>query len=123
MKIGKYEFDSKEQAESKEAALGTYTDPDTGETFPTHNHSLVHLGNIVLEQGEYDEEGNAVKAPVLSAKWHVDVCWSLEDTIDENGDPVYADHPFGWKTYSVDLDTNGVHSFYGLNFADYKFNA
>lgn len=123
MKIGKYEFDSKEQAEAKEAALGTYTDPDTGYTFPTHDHSLVHLGNIVLEQGEYDEEGNEVKAPVLSAKWHVDVCWALEDTTDENGDPVYADHPFGWKTYSIDLPDNGAHTFYGLNYIDYKFNA
>jgi len=39
MKIGKYEFDSLEQANSKINALGE-----------EHNHTIVKLGNIVLEQ-------------------------------------------------------------------------
>jgi len=56
MKIGKYEFDSREQAQTKIDALGTATDED-GNEYPTHKHTIVHLGNIVLEQGEYDEEG------------------------------------------------------------------
>ena len=53
MKIGKYEFDSREAAQTKIDALGTATDED-GNEYPTHKHTIVHLGNIVLEQGEYD---------------------------------------------------------------------
>ena len=120
MKLGKYAFDSKAQADSKIEALGVATDED-GNNYPTHKHSIVHLGNIVLEQGSYDEEGNEITPPVLSDKYHIDACWDLSDSSDEDGNPVYADHPFGWKTYSVDLDDNGVHSFMGLNYADHKF--
>jgi hypothetical protein len=64
MKIGKYALDSKEQAQTKIDALGTQTDED-GNTYPTHKHSIVHLGNIVLEQGTYDEDGNEVTPPVF----------------------------------------------------------
>ena len=72
MKIGKYEFDSREVAESKIKALGTAEDED-GNEYPTHKHTLVHLGHIVLEAGEYDEEGEETKAPVLSAKWQMKI--------------------------------------------------
>ena len=120
MKLAKYQFDSKAQADSKIEALGVATDED-GNNYPTHKHSIVHLGNIVLEQGTYDEEGNEITPPVLSEDYHIDVCWDLADSVDENGDVVLADHPYGWKTYSVDLDNNGVHSFMGLNYADHKF--
>jgi hypothetical protein len=120
MKIGKYALDSKEQAQTKIDALGTNTDED-GNTYPTHKHSIVHLGNIVLEQGTYDEDGNEVTPPVLSDKYHLDVLWDLSDSYDDEGNVVYADHPYGWKTYSVDLDDNGVHSFFGLDYVSYKF--
>ena len=51
MKIGKYEFDSREAAQTKIDALGTATDED-GNEYPTHKHSLVHLGHIVLRGKE-----------------------------------------------------------------------
>ena len=120
MKIGKYEFLDKAQADSKIEALGVATDED-GNTYPTHKHSIVHLGHIVLESGTYDEDGNEITPPVLSEKYHIDALWRLSDSIDENGDVVLADHPYGWKSYSVDLDDNGMHSFMGLNYADHKF--
>jgi hypothetical protein len=116
MKIGKYEFDSREQAQTKIDALGTATDED-GNEYPTHKHTIVHLGNIVLEQGEYDEEGEEVSAPVLSDKWHIDALWvNLE--ADEDGE---IDHPYGWKSKSVSLDGDGVHSFFGLKYNELKF--
>ena len=59
MRIAKYEFDSREQAQSKIDALGTATDED-GNEYPTHKSTIVQLGNIVLEQGEYDEEGEEI---------------------------------------------------------------
>jgi hypothetical protein len=116
IRIAKYEFDSKEQAETKIKALGTATD-ENGNEYPTHKHTIVHLGNIVLQQGEYDEDGNETVAPVLSDKWHVDVLWKDLES-DEDGT---IDHPYGWKSYSVDIDGDGVHSFLGLSYNAHKF--
>jgi len=116
IKIAKYEFDSREQAETKIDALGTATDED-GNEYPTHKHTIVHLGNIVLEQGEYDEEGEETVAPVLSDKWHVDVLWNGLEA-DEDGT---IDHPYGWKSKSVNIDGDGVHAFFGLNYDSLKF--
>ena len=109
IKIAKYEFLDKEQAESKIKSLGTAQD-ENGNEYPTHKHTIVELGNIVLEQGQYDDEGNEIVAPVLSDKWHVDALWLDLD-----------DHPYGWKSYAVNIDGNGVHSFLGLDYNSYKF--
>lgn len=59
----------------------------------------VILGNIVLEQGQYDEEGNELVAPVLSNKFHVDVLW--ESKVEER-----------WNTYEVEVEAGTeVHRF------------
>ena len=109
MKIGKYEFDSKSAYETKLKALGTAKDED-GNDYPTHSHSLVALGNIVVTPGEYDEEGNETKAPVLSDKYHVDVMWvGLED------------RPYGWKQFAVEVQDNGVHMFAGVDYVSNTF--
>jgi len=110
IRIAKYEFDSKEQAETKINSLGTATD-ENGNEYPTHKHTIVHLGHIVQQQGQYDEDGNETVAPVLSSKYHVDVLWKGID-----------DHPYGWKSYAVDVSGNGVHSFLGLNYDSYKIS-
>jgi len=133
MKIGKYEFDSREQAQTKIDALGTATDED-GNEYPTHKSTIVQLGNIVLEQGEYDEEGEETVAPILSDKWHLDVLWKEEQiktvdeeaVIDEDGnivtpEVVSYDHPYGWKSYAVEIEGDGVHSFFGLSYESLKF--
>lgn len=109
IRIAKYAFDSKEQAETKIKSLGTATD-ENGNEYPTHKHTIVQLGYIVLQQGTYDEEGNEIVAPVLSDKWHVDALFKDLD-----------DHPYGWKSYAVDIDGNGVHSFLGLDYNSHKF--
>ena len=116
IKIAKYEFDSREQAQTKIDALGTATDED-GNEYPTHKHTIVHLGNIVLEQGEYDEEGEETVAPVLSDKWHLDVLWNGLEA-DEDGK---IDHPYGWKSKSVNIEGDGVHAFFGLSYDSLKF--
>jgi len=110
IRAGKYEFDSKEQAETKINALGVATDED-GNEYPTHKHTIVHLGHIIEQQGQYDEDGNEVVAPVLSSKYHVDVLWKGID-----------DHPYGWKSYAANVIGNGVHSFLGLNYDSYKIS-
>ena len=118
MKISKYEFDSQEQAELKIAALPHSTDED-GNDYPTHKHTIVKLGNIVLEQGEYDDKGEETKAPVLSEKYHVDVLWKDLEETDEEGN-VTIDHPHGWKSYAIDLDSEGMHGFMGVSYQENK---
>ena len=109
IKIAKYEFLDKEQTETKIKSLGTETD-ENGNEYPTHKHTIVQLGNIVLQQGTYDEDGNELTAPVLSNKWHVDALFKDLD-----------DHPDGWKSYALDANDNGVHSFLGLDYNSHKF--
>ena len=116
MKIGKYQFDNKEQAQTKIDALGTATDED-GNEYPTHKHTIVQLGHIVLEQAVIDEDGEIVTEAVLSDGWHLDVLWvGLE--ADEDG---IIDHPYGWKSYNVDLTSEGSHGFAGLSYLSHKF--
>lgn len=109
MRIGKYAFNSKEQAETKIKGLGVETD-ENGNEYPTHKHTIVDFGHIVKEQGEYDADGNETKAPVLSDKYHIDVLFKGLD-----------DHPYGWKSYAVDIDNDGTHSFLGLSYTSLKF--
>ena len=124
-KIGKYEFDSLQQAEEKITALGVATN-DEGNEYPTHKHCVVKLGNIVITKGEYDSEGNETAAPVLSDKYHLDVLWKgLEGAeIIEDGEVVGHEDPTqpeGWAEHAVDVTDNGVHAFMGLEYNDYKF--
>ncbi|MDB4299357.1 hypothetical protein N9931_00390 [bacterium] len=116
MKIGKYQFDNKEQAQAKIDALGTATDED-GNEYPTHKHTIVHLGNIVLEQAIIDQDGEIKTEAVLSEDWHLDVLWSGLEA-DKDGT---IDHPYGWKSKSVNIDGDGVHAFFGLNYDSLKF--
>ena len=116
MKIGKYIFESKEKAQAKIDALGTATDED-GNEYPTHKHTIVHLGNIVLEQAVIDEDGEIETEAVLSEDWHVDVLW-VDLEADEDG---IIDHPYGWKSKSVNINGDGVHAFFGLNYDSLKF--
>ena len=115
MKIGKYIFNSREQAQTKIDALGTAQD-ENGNEYPTHKHTIVQLGNIVLEQGQYDEEGNETVAPILSTDWHVDVLWS---NLEADAYGSYS-HPYGWAGKAVNINGNGVHAFFGLDYNSLK---
>ena len=132
MKISKYEFDSQEAAELKIAALPHSTDED-GNSHPSHSHTIVKLGSRVLEQGEYDEEGEETKAPVLSDKYSVDAAAApaeittveSEAVLDEDGMVVTpavtsVDHPYGWKSKAIDLEDEGVHGFFGVSYQGNK---
>lgn len=118
IKIGKYEFKDEATALAKIRALGVDTD-ENGNEYPTHKHSIVKLGHIVLQRGEYDEEVE-ITPPVLSDKYHLDVAWDLQDTYDEEGNLIPAKHPYGWKSASVNISTEGVHSFYGVSYLNNK---
>ena len=120
IRIAKYQFNSKEQAQKKIDALKVEVENENGELelVAQHKHTIVELGNIVLEQGKYDEEGNVIEEPKLSEYYHLDVLWSGLEA-DENG---VIDHPYGWKSYALDIDGDGVHSFLGLSYNAHKFS-
>ena len=101
MKVGKYAFNTKEQALTKVRALGV---DDNGKQ--THDHVVVHLGNIPMDDN------------TLSDQWHVDVLW--QHTYDEEGEVVEPTHPYGWATYAVNLEDEGWHQFSGYSYVDLK---
>lgn len=71
------------------------------DTLPkTKYDSIVKLGYIVKEKGEYDEEGNEIKAPVLSNEYKVDVIWRS------------GKQPSEWEKYEIKEEINNViHTF------------
>jgi hypothetical protein len=116
IKLGKYQFDSRDAAILKINALGIETDED-GNEYPTHKHTIVHLGNIVLTAAVIGEDGEVETEAVLSDDWHVDVLWSGLEA-DEDGT---VSHPYGWAGKAVDIDGDGVHAFFGLSYDALKF--
>lgn len=92
-KFRKYEFGSQSAATTKINALGVDEEGN-----PSHPHSIVRLGNIVLTDGEYDEEGEEITAPILSDNYHVDVLWQ--------GEPETS-----WDSAMVWCAPMGVHTF------------
>ena len=108
LNIAKYAFNTKEQFEEKLDAL--YTMDEEGNNIPDFKFSVVQLGNIELEAEVLDEEGEVDSKAVMSEKWHVDSAWFEQE-----------DHPYGWKSYNEDLESEGVHGFAGLNYLDHKF--
>ena len=79
----RYEFNDKEQAESKILAQGEDV-----------NASFIRLDKFVLTEGTYDEEGVEITAPIFSTGYSVDVLWrDLEAS------------PYGWKSYEKHPET------------------
>lgn len=97
MKIGKYKFNSKEQAETKIEGLGE------------HNHTIVKLGYEKLTDAVVDVDGVVEIEATYSDAFLVDALW---DDLES--------HPFGWKSYAVDLDSEGKHTFLGVSYLDNK---
>jgi hypothetical protein len=91
MKLGKYEFNNKKQAEDKVNTLGVNT------------HSIVLLGYLILTEGIYNELGNVIIEPIKSEGYSIDVLWNGLDK-----------HPYGWKSYSIKVN-NPKHSFLGVD--------
>jgi hypothetical protein len=84
-KFRKYSFTNEAAFDAAIAAL-----PHDEEGNPTHSHSIVRLGNIVITPGTYDEEGNEITAPVLSDSYHVDVLWNGEPDPDWDAQMVWC---------------------------------
>ena len=117
MKIGKYAFkNGQEQAIDKIEGLGVAQDED-GNNYPTHSHTIVELGYEVISEAVIKEDGEVIEESVFGTDYLVDVLWKGLEA-DEDGE---IDHPYGWKSANVDLDSNGVHSFLGVDYLKHKF--
>jgi hypothetical protein len=101
----KYEFNTQEQAEEKIADLPHIEDELSGESYLEDNHTIVKLGYLYIEQPTFDADGEIEAEGIQSDKYSIDVLW---DGLDES--------PYGWKTYEVEPEGNGVHTFAGRNF-------
>ena len=119
MIVGKYEFNSREQFLDKYDKL--HTSDKEGNKVPKFKFAKVELGHITLQKEELDEDGEVISEAVLSECWCVDMAWFLEDEFNEEGELISKDHPYGWKSYSVDIETEGVHGIAGVSYLDNKF--
>ena len=102
----KYEFNSQEQAEQKIAALPHDID-DEGNEWLSGNHTIVKLGYLWITEPTFDEEGEIETEGVASDSYSVDVLWNDLDS-----------SPYGWASYEITVEDNGVHTFAGWNFND-----
>ena len=92
-KFRKYEFGSKAAASAKINALGVDEDGN-----PTHSHSIVRLGLLVVTEGTYDDEGEELTAPVLSDNYSGDVLWDGEPDSSWDASMIWC-APIGVHTF------------------------
>lgn len=107
MIVGKYEFNTKEEATRAIESLSSTN--ENGDAI-AHKHTIVELGNIRLVKGVYDEKDKEVTPPIMSDKYHVDVLW-----VD------IKEEPSSFASVSIDLSNEGVHYFSGVSYVDNKF--
>jgi len=100
----KYEFDSEQHAQTFIDALGTQT--VDGVDYPTHSNDIVKMGHLITAKGTYDQDGNELTAPVISAMFSVDVIW--HDKKDKD-----------WKDHRIKLNgKENSHTFMGWEYSD-----
>lgn len=107
--VKKYEFENESIVDSLIENLGVDTDED-GNEYPTHQNAIVKIGYFILTNGEYDDELNEIKAPILYDKFCVDVCWN-----DENDNAIND-----WFEFEISIDNEGIHSFAGVKYISDK---
>ena len=93
--VGKYEFENKQHAKDVVEKLGV---DEKGN--PTHNHSIVMLGNLILENAITDENGEVIQDAIFSVGYAVDVLWENEPLKE-------------WEQFRI-YPTNAKHSFAGV---------
>ncbi len=101
----KYEFQDEATADALIDALPTQEDED-GNIHPAHNHTIVKLAHPIVEQPVFDDEGNIETDAVLADNYSVDVLWQGIEA-----------QPSDWEQYEITLEDNGIHTFFGINYA------
>lgn len=113
IRIGKYEFADKQEAEVKikEAFEQIKGEPlIEGQSIYETKHAVSHIGNYVTHR---DLETGEVIA--YSENWAVDICFVFSD-----GE--LAEEPESLEPFAVEIDDEGVHGFAGISYQQYRFN-
>ena len=122
MNIGKYAFNDKAQFDSKIENL--YTINDEGDKIPDSKFAVVEIGLLEETAPTYDEDGEELTPSIMGTDYHCDMAWFSENVYNEEGVLIKEeldDHPYGWKSYAVDIETEGMHSFAGVSYQENKF--
>ena len=85
----RYQFNDKQQAEQKVSAFIQLN--EDGEEVQTIKASFIWLDKFVKVNGEYNEEGEEITAPIFTDPYSLDVLWN---DLDES--------PYGWKSYEIE---------------------
>jgi len=105
MKHGKYLFPSLEKAqEMAESIKSTEENPNNNAIFGLKAEKIAEVVN-----GEGETEAQ------FSEKYQLDVVWSELDNEGTQEEPIYK-HPYGWKTYAVDISGEGNTRVLGGNY-------
>lgn len=97
MNIYKLIYESKQEATQDLMDRGVVEhDEDQNIIYSSNTMAVVHLGQLVDQPGEYDDEGNMITPPVWLGGYHVDVM-----TIE----------PVNFGDHEIQVD-NPKHSFY-----------
>ena len=109
LNVGKYAFQSKEQFNEKIESLHTIN--EEGDKIPDSKFAVVEIGLLEETALTFDEDGEELTPSIMGTDYHCDMAWyGLED------------HPYGWKSYSVEIESEGVHAFAGVSYQSHKFN-
>ncbi len=108
LNIGKYAFNSKEQFNDKIESLHTIN--DEGDKIPNSKFAVVEIGLLEITAPTFDEDGEELTPLIMGTDYHCDMAWYDLET-----------HPYGWKSYAVDVKGQGVHSFMGIDYQTHKF--
>lgn len=100
-KTGKYEFPSK--AEFDNAFNSLFNTDSDGNKVPKFYFSEP-VPVVVLNQTTYN----------------VDMSWWLFNEYNEQGVLIPKQHPTGWSNYVIELDNEGSHGFYGIEYLKTK---
>ena len=73
MNVYKLVYSSRKALDSALKSRQILEDNEGKLVYAKGTHAVVYLGNIVLENAEYDSQGNEIKPPVLSDKYHADI--------------------------------------------------
>jgi hypothetical protein len=85
----RYQFNDKQQAEQKVSAFIEVN--EEGEEVQTIKASFIWLDKFVKVNGEYNEKGEEITAPIFTKPYSLDVFW---DELDES--------PKGWKSFEIE---------------------
>ena len=107
----KYEFSSKEEADSYINQLPLLPDADS-ENDKDHLHHIKRLGFLVTTPAVYNDDMEEISPAVFSNKYSVDMLWeeSTSGTFIQNWSDKEVSYSETWSSI------NGAHTWFGLNF-------